>query len=150
MNATKFLINDHNEVRGMFSKMDSSKDPAKRHEIFNELHHALDAHARIEEELFYPMVEKLSDMRPLVVEARKEHDLFKSVLRDVAGMKAGDRDFAPKLKVLRETVEHHIDEEEKSMFPKVEKLCDKNTLDDLGNRLKTRRDEIMKKFGVHA
>jgi len=150
MNATKLLEHDHDEVRGLFSRMDASKDPAKRHEIFDELHRALDAHARIEEEQFYPMVEKLPDMCALVVEARKEHDLFKNVLRDVAALKVTDPNFAPKLKVLRETVEHHVDEEETNMFPKVEKLCDKATLDNLGARMKTRRDEIMKKATAHT
>ena len=46
------------------------------------------------------------------------------------------------MKVLKEQVEHHVEEEEKELFPKVRKACSKEELEDLGARMEELVEEL--------
>ena len=98
----------------------------------------------IEEEIFYPACEGKID-EDLLKEAYVEHDAAKLLIAEIeAGDGKGDDFFDAKVQVLGEQIEHHVQEEEKELFPKVRKA--EVDLDALGERLAARKRELLKRF----
>ena len=102
------------------------------------------AHARIERLNFYPRCEEKMGMSELLGEALVEHGLVEfSVMQ--ADRALGEDDFEYKLTVLRETLEHHIDEEEAVMLPLAEELLSEEELRELGEQMYERKNGILAK-----
>lgn len=149
MDAIQLLKADHKEMRGLLDELESSttRGIKKRKELLAEIEAKLKAHTTIEEEIFYPAFKaarEKSDDDKMYFEALEEHrtagDL---VLPDLLGTDPASEKFSGRAKVLKELVEHHADEEEKEMFPRARKLLDKDTLNQLGEQLEARKEELL-------
>ena len=144
MNATKFLKQQHDEVKGLFKRIQATKDEDRLQELYDDLEQRLIAHTQIEEELFYPVARGLKDCEELVAESIAEHRAVDAICDEIAELDTFDDVFLGKVKALMDTVLHHVQEEEDELFPKVEKELNNNQLDDLGNQLEERYNEIAK------
>jgi hemerythrin-like domain-containing protein len=100
---------------------------------------------QLEEEIFYPAfreaVERKKD-KTLYFEAKEEHRAAAKVLKDMIREDVGTLAFGGKVKVLKELVEHHIDEEEEDMFPIAEKVLSADELNDLAKRMEARKEQL--------
>lgn len=141
MNAIDLLESQHRAVETLFSKIESAKDPRKKTELFEQLADSLATHAAIEEHQFYPAV-KAERTEDILLESLEEHLGIKRVLADLLKTDATDETFDAKIKVLKEEVEHHVEEEESDLFPKVKKLFDQETLEALGQEMSAEQSEI--------
>ena len=109
-----------------------------REKLVNEMIEDLSIHAVIEEQVFYPAVRtKVPDLQDDVLEAIEEHHIVKWTLSELQDLDAGAENFAPKVTVLIENVQHHVKEEEKELFPKVRKAMTRSELADLGDQLES-------------
>ena len=70
-------------------------------------------------------------MTDLLGEALVEHGLIEFMLYE-ADQAQGKKDFKFKCKVLREALEHHVEEEEDEFFPEVEQALGDERLEELG------------------
>jgi hemerythrin superfamily protein len=131
MKATELLKSQHREVEDLFKRIEKAKQDKEKQELFEELAANLVAHDAIERETFYPACEEQMGMNDLLGEALVEHGLVEFSLYQ-ADQAQGDDDFEFKCTVLQEVVEHHVKEEEKEFFPKVEKALGKARLEELG------------------
>jgi hemerythrin superfamily protein len=84
-------------------------------------------HATIEEKHFYPAI-KERRTEDILLEALEEHLGIKRVIADLLKIDPSDETFDAKIKVLKEQVEHHVEEEESDLFPKVKKIFDRDEL----------------------
>ena len=116
MNAVKMLKQQHREVEKLFEKFEGAKSPDRRRKVFEEIADALAVHAAIEERHFYPGVKK-RQTEDLLLESVEEHLEIKRVIADLLHTEPQDDAFDAKVKVLQEDVEHHVEEEEKELFP---------------------------------
>ena len=148
MDAITLLTKDHKVVRGMLEELAATTKRAtkRRTELLQKIATELEAHTTIEEEIFYPAFKQAgekSDDDKMFFEAMEEHraagDL---VLPDLLQTEVGSDQFSGRAKVLKELVDHHAKEEEKEMFPRARKLMDKSQLQDLGERMATRKAEL--------
>jgi hemerythrin superfamily protein len=136
MDALELLKQDHQTVKELFEQAEAMEQGKDQKQIFDEIKRELETHARIEESVFYPAMEKYEELKDMVLEAIEEHKQVKTLLKEMDNLVGDSEKFEPKLKVLMENVEHHAEEEEESkMFPKVRNLVDKKTLDELGQEL---------------
>jgi hypothetical protein len=79
-------------------------------------------------------MEKHEEVNDMVLESYEEHKQIKTLLWKDELVSDSEK-FAPKLKVLMENVEHHVQEEEEGMFPQVQELMDEADLEELGQEL---------------
>jgi hemerythrin superfamily protein len=140
MKATELLEQQHREVEKLFKAFEREENEARQAEIFEELASTLVAHDAIERELFYPACEQSMGMSDLLGESLVEHGVIEFSLYET-DQAQGRSDFEFKCTVLKEMVEHHVDEEEKDLFPKVEKAFGDDQLELLGKRMEERFEQ---------
>jgi hypothetical protein len=135
--ATNLLIRQHGEVKALFKSIETARDRATKSKLFEELASALVAHDAIERELFYPAAQKALGMSELLGESLVEHGVIEFCLYEADRARKG-ADFEFKTKVLSEMVMHHVKEEERELFPQVEKAFGLEQLEQLGKRMQAR------------
>ena len=138
--ALFLLKSDHEEVKKLFRQVEAEDD---QEAIFNQIKGALEIHAMIEEEIFYPAVKKArsDNVKDEVREAYEEHKQIKALLAAIAEISPDEESYSAKIKVLKEDVEHHVQEEEGEMFPDARKYL-RDELEDLGAEMQARKDEL--------
>ncbi|MBY0279634.1 hemerythrin domain-containing protein [Candidatus Binatia bacterium] len=126
MKATELLKKQHREVKGLFRQVKKASDARGRRAGMEEIASKLEAHMRIEEQIFYPAVQEIGTKKAeeLVPEAYEEHHVAQLVLKELPQVDPKDERFEAKMTVLEELIEHHVEEEEKEMFKLAEKLGD--------------------------
>ena len=143
MNAIDLLEQQHREVEELFEEFEGASDGAQKTKgrLCREISDQLAVHATIEEKLFYPE-SKQEKTEEILRESVEEHLAIKRILADLMESEPSDDQFDAKMKVLKEQVEHHVEEEEKDLFPKVRKVLSKEELEDLGDRMQTMAEEL--------
>jgi hemerythrin superfamily protein len=129
--AISLLKEQHREVESLFEQIEHASDNEDKEILFQELADNLAAHAQIEEKVFYPAA-YARPTKKLLLEAVEEHLAVKRIVADLLEMSPKDEHFEAKIKVLKEQVEHHVEEEENELFPKVQKELDAEQLKTLG------------------
>ncbi|MCE9669623.1 hemerythrin domain-containing protein [Myxococcus stipitatus] len=144
MNALELLTRQHDEVKELFERYEKLPDhaDARRRELFVMIADRLGAHTAIEEQFFYPAA-KARDTEDLLREALEEHLSAKRIIADLLEMEPDDPEFDAKMMVLKEQVEHHVEEEEGDLFKKVRKLLSREALDDLGIQMELEFEDLM-------
>ena len=146
MDALELLKQDHQKVKELFEQAEETEDQKEKTKIFSEIQTELETHARIEETVFYPAMEKHEELKNLVLESIEEHRQIKTLLKEIDNLKSDSEKFDPKLAVLMENVEHHAEEEEEGkMFPKVRQICSQKDLEDLGQELEAAKNRGQRK-----
>lgn len=140
MKATELLKSQHEEVKDLFERIESTKSQEEKNRLFEELATNLVAHDAIEREIFYPACEKKMGMTKLLGEALVEHGVVEFSLH-LADSARGGSDFEHKMKVLSEMVDHHVTEEEEELFPKVDKALGPE-LEALAAKMTLRFEEV--------
>ena len=143
MNAIKMLKQQHRQVEKLFKEFEAAKSAAPREKTFTQIADALAVHATIEERHFYPSV-KDAQTEDILLESVEEHLHVKRIIADLLEMDAGDEEFQAKVKTLQEDVEHHVEEEETELFPKVEKLFDDEALEAIGSAMEETQAELLR------
>jgi hemerythrin superfamily protein len=145
--AIALLIADHKKVKGLFSQFDKLKDDRaeEKSTLVAVICNELKIHTAIEEELFYPAVRKAIDDEDLMDEALVEHAGAKDLIAQLENMDAEDDLYDAKVTVLGEQIEHHVKEEEGSMFPKAKKT--KLDTVALGAKMLERKKELLEEMG---
>ena len=137
MKATDLLIEQHREVFRLFEAIEKEEDEEEKKEMFAELAANIVAHDAIEREIFYPACEQAMGLNDDLGEALVEHGVAEFSLYQ-ANEALDKEDFDFKCTVLKEVLEHHIEEEEKEFFPKVQKALGDDTLEVLGDEMERR------------
>ena len=140
--AIALLKADHRQVEKWFGQFKKSRSKDRKADLAGKICNALKVHTRIEEEIFYPAFLAATEDTDLHHEAEVEHAGAKNLIAQIESMHAGDEYYDAKVKVLSEMIKHHVKEEEKpgGMFAEARKSG--LDLDDVGKRLKTRKDEL--------
>jgi len=148
MNAYDLLKEDHKKVSAIFEKLDSTTERAlkTREELFTKLNSELEVHAAIEEQIFYPALKQAAETREIVLEAFEEHNVVKGLLGELSSTPKDSEKWTAKLTVLKENIEHHVEEEEGEMFKKARKVLTDQQAEQLGERM----DAAKKKLSATA
>lgn len=138
MNAIQLLKAQHEKVT---KALDEIHEHGGRASAIGTIADELVAHMVIEEHIFYPRIREL--MPDMIGESFEEHAVARFELARL--IQSAGAETKTRALVLKELLEHHIEEEEEEMFPKVQKAVDASELDALGARMKTAFDTAVAK-----
>ena len=143
---------DHDKVKDLLNQLESTTERGvkTREELFATIKGELTVHETIEEEIFYPALKEHPKAKELVLEAYEEHHVVDNVMAELEGLDVSDETWGAKATVMKENVEHHIQEEEQEMFKQARQVFDKQELQDLGDRMARRKTEAQQELGVPA
>jgi len=155
MDVIELLKKDHETVVELFKAFESAKDAKQRQsceQLAQQICQELTIHSTVEEELFYPAVDAKAegqneDAEDKIKEADEEHRLVKQLVAEIEGMTASEDHFEAKMKVLKDVVDHHVEEEEGELMPNAKRLFSRGELEDIGSQAEARKEELKARVG---
>jgi hypothetical protein len=147
MDAFNLLKTDHRKVAELFDELESASGKAKLR-VFEQIQTELELHTHIEETIFYPALEEPKQTHELVLEAYEEHNVVKNLLTQLSKAKNADEEWEAQAKVLRENVEHHVEEEETELFKKAKAALSNEDIETLGEQLENEKKRMQGRRGA--
>lgn len=145
MNALTLLKSDHDKVKKLLTEGEETTERAEktRTELLGTIKQELTVHEDIEETIFYPALKEHPKAKGIVLEAYEEHNVVDTVMGELEATDVSDERWAAKFKVMKENIEHHIEEEEGEMFKQARSVFDASELEELGERMEARKAQLM-------
>jgi hypothetical protein len=152
MDAIAMLKTDHDKVKRLLVELESTTERGvkTRTELFATIKGELTVHEIIEEEIFYPALKSHPKAKDIVLEGYEEHHVVDLLMGELEALDVGDETWGAKAIVMKENVEHHIEEEEGEMFKQARAVFDRRELDDLGARMAERKASAQQELGIPA
>jgi len=139
--ATQQIRADHTHVFAVFHRFSADSSNATKQAIVNTACLALEVHAQLEEEIFYPALRAIAVDGEVQANSVPEHDHMRRLIGELRGLRAGDPAFDDTFHRLMRSVIHHVADEETVLLPAAERqLADQ--LDELGARMTKRRMQL--------
>jgi hypothetical protein len=150
MDAISLLKADHDKVKKLLTELESTTERGvkTRSELFATIKGELTVHEIIEEEIFYPELKAHPKARDIVLEGYEEHHVVDVLMSELEGMDVSDERWGAKAIVMKENIEHHIEEEEGDMFAKAHQVFDRAELVDLGERMAARKLSAQRELNI--
>ncbi len=141
VDAIALLKADHEKVKKLLAELETTTDRGvkTRTELFATIKGELTVHEIIEEEIFYPELKAHPKGRDIVLEGYEEHHVVDVLMNELERMDVTDERWGAKAIVMKENIEHHIEEEEGEMFAKAHQVFDRAELLELGERMAARK-----------
>ena len=141
MDAITMLKTDHDKVKQLLTELESTTERGvkTRTELFATIKGELTVHEIIEEEIFYPELKAHPKAKDIVLEGYEEHHVVDLLMAELENLDVDDEQWGPKALVMKENIEHHIEEEEGEMFKQARSVFDRAELEELGERMEARR-----------
>jgi len=151
MDAIALLKADHKTVKALFRDFEQVGERAhkKRQQVGDQILQELDLHAAIEEEIFYPAVAAKApkELKDTLLEGIQEHHVVHVLVDELRVMDGTEEEYAPKVTVLIENVEHHIEEEESELLPQAKEILG-DALAPLGEQMAARKQQLQTKHAA--
>ena len=139
---TSMIRMDHTHVMAAFHRYKQDTSPARKQAIVEHICIALTAHARLEEEIFYPALRSVLRGDEVLDKSEPEHDEMRGYMAELRDMNPDSPEFDETFMALMRTVMHHVADEETWLLPAAElRLADQ--LHTLGARMAKRRVELL-------
>lgn len=138
------LERDHRLLEGLLKQgveLDEAKH-AERRATLALLVRVLTVHEQIEEKVLYPVLKSHPETKDIVLEGYQEHHVADVLVKELQALPPSDERWGAKLKVLQESLEHHIEEEESDMFKTARSVLTGEQLAALGDRMQEMKADL--------
>ena len=137
LDAIAFLERDHRRFENLLKEgQDTTERAVKgRTELLDTLTTLLNVHELIEEKVLYPALKAHPEAKDIVLEGYQEHHVADLIVKELHALPRDDEKWGAKFKVLKESIEHHIKEEEDEMFRTARGLFSRDELQQMGARM---------------
>ena len=144
MDVYDVLKEDHDTAAKLLKKLDGTteKDTETREKLFLDLKTELTLHAYIEELFLYPLLKDKTESKKITLEAYEEHRLVKSLLEELDNMDKDSEEWIGKFRVLKENVEHHVQEEEGELFAQARNIFSADQASAIGAQIVTEKAKL--------
>jgi Hemerythrin HHE cation binding domain len=137
VDAITLLEADHRRLETLLKRGEQTSERAMkaRKALLDTIARALTIHETIEEQLLYPALEEHPEARKIVLEGFQEHHVADLIMKELYQTAVTDEAWGAKFKVLKENIEHHIEEEEGPMFRTARGVMSRAELRALGEQM---------------
>lgn len=143
MNATRVLVAQHQAIAALFDDIAHETRRHAKARAVSRVAEELIAHMAGEEAVFYPAARRiLGEDAEIAARACEEHVALRVELRRVLATSVSDASFEERLAALRSLFERHVAEEERGLFPRVERALAADALEQLGAEVLASRPPI--------
>lgn len=150
MNAIAMLKADHDKMKKLLTELETTTERGvkTRAELFSRIKGELTVHEIIEEEIFYPELKAHPKAKDIVLEGYEEHHVVDVLMKELEELDVTDESWGAKALVMKENVEHHMEEEEGEMFKTARQVFDAAELESLGERMAARKVSAAAELGI--
>jgi Hemerythrin HHE cation binding domain len=137
---------DHDKAKSVLQELLESKQPSRsKQKIFEELKRELTVHFRAEEKVFYNRIKEEKEAKDSVLEGNEEHHMADLLLKEISRLGPSDERWKAKLTVLKEAVEHHIEEEESEIWSEAREILSDEEADEIGEAFAAEKEKRLAK-----
>ena len=126
MDAISLLEEDHRKMKKLLSELESTTERG----------------VKTREEIFYPALKEHPKTKEIALEAYEEHHVVDMVMAEIEDVPYDDETWGAKFKVMKENIEHHIEEEENEMFKQARQVFEEDELESLGEQMRLRKEQL--------
>jgi hypothetical protein len=147
MNAIQLLKSEHDKAKRAFGEIQAAS-ANQRAELWAKLEPELKLHEQMEEAALYgPVAQEVGLTDQALNEWQGHHQdevtEAEALIREIAGLDPTGEEWMDKLEELQETLEHHIDEEEGDIWPRIQQAWDQSKLEHAGQQMETLKRQNM-------
>jgi hemerythrin-like domain-containing protein len=144
----ELIEKDHQEVKEILEKLEESSDGAvkTREKMFMQLKEEFIPHLKAEEVTLYPALKNQKESRKSALEAIEEHHVAEIVFKELDSLSKNDEVWAAKLKVFKELVEHHIEEEEDQIFKMAQETLASDKMSQIMESFQQEKEKVKKQL----
>jgi hemerythrin superfamily protein len=137
MDVYQVLMQDHRRVEHLFGEIEKTdnREVEKRAQLFATLRKEIEDHSIVEENIFYPWIEKLLGTKELVEQSFEEHAGFEAIIQEIFQMRTNKDDWLEKISELKDVVQQHMRNEEDKMVPAARKELNESRAEELGRQI---------------
>lgn len=139
---TDMIRFDHSHVLVSFHQYTAGATPKVKKALADTIASALEIHATLEEEIFYPAMRGIDSDEPVLLKSVPEHNEMRRLISELRDTPPGDVRYDQLLQQLMRDVIHHVADEETVLLPQAERLLSKDRLSELGADMTRRRIEL--------
>jgi hemerythrin superfamily protein len=139
---TNMIRMDHTHVLATFHQYEMDSSPKTKLALVSAACLALDIHAQLEEEIFYPAMRSVGTTNAVLDKSVPEHDAMRQLISRLREMEPTNTAYDQTFMELMRDVLHHVADEETTLLPEAERSL-KDRLGVLGAEMTKRRLELM-------
>jgi hemerythrin superfamily protein len=140
---TDMIRFDHSHVMVTFHQYTKDKPASVKKALAETICTAIDIHAKLEEEIFYPVMRQITTDEHVMKKSAPEHDEMRTIMAMLRRTGANDPDHGRLMQELMRLVIHHVADEETVLLPQAEAMLDKDRLCELGAEMTRRRLQLV-------
>ncbi|MCD2519565.1 hemerythrin domain-containing protein [Massilia sp. G4R7] len=140
---TNMIRFDHSHVMVTFHQYEKDKPVRVKKALADTICDALEIHATLEEEIFYPVMRERDSGEPFIHKAEPEHDEMRRLIAELRRTRGDDPRHDKLVMELMRDVMHHVADEETTLLPHAEAKLSKEALSELGAQMNKRRLQLV-------
>jgi hemerythrin superfamily protein len=140
---TDMIRFDHSHVLVTFHQYKTGKSTRVKKALAETICSALEIHAVLEEEIFYPLIRELNGNEPVIKKSKPEHDEMRTLIGELRLTDPSEVRHEELMLELMRKVIHHVADEETTLLPEAERMVDIRQLRESGAEMTRRRMALM-------
>ena len=136
---TDMIRFDHSHVMTTFHQYTRDKRPSVKKALAETICDALEIHATLEEEIFYPVMRPKAHDQKVMEKSEPEHDEMRRLIAELRRTDPKSTRHDDLVFELMRDVVHHVADEETVLLPEAEQMLTKDRLSELGSEMTKRR-----------
>jgi len=142
MDALDLLKSDHDKVKSLFEQFFALNSIKQQRVTFNQIRMELERHAHVEETVFYPAFLNFGEIKPILEQSFKDHQEVKDLIQTISNLAESEQtQMLDHVRRLRESVDHHVQEEEGKLFSLIRKTMKRAEREQLGRHMYAAKQE---------
>ncbi|HEX8602612.1 MAG TPA: hemerythrin domain-containing protein [Pseudoduganella sp.] len=140
---TDMIRFDHSHTLLTFHQYTTAQKPKVKKALAETICTALEIHATLEEEIFYPVMRELEGSDPTMLKAEPEHNEMRRLIAQLRATAPTDARHEKLVHELMRDVMHHVADEETVLLPDAERSLSRDRLSELGAEMTRRRLQLV-------